>query len=187
MRLVDELIHLYGTEGRASYHGERVSQKAHALQSAHQAEMQGAADSLVVAALLHDVGHLVVGLPEGIAAEGVDGRHEVAGEAWLSRHFGPEVTEPIRLHVAAKRYLCAVDPEYLARLSTASRTSLRLQGGPFLAPEAEAFKAHPHHLAAVRLRRWDDEAKVPGLDVPELEHYRAHLERVIITDSREPG
>ena len=108
---------------------------------------------------------------------GVDGRHEEAGCAWLSRHFGPEVTEPIRLHVAAKRYLCAVDPVYLAGLSPASRLSLSRPGRPDGVEERGAeFESNAYHRDAVRLRHWDDTAKVPGLAVPGLEHYRDRLE-----------
>jgi predicted HD phosphohydrolase len=133
-------------------------------------------DALVVAALLHDVGHLLDGQDEDLADRGVDGRHEEAGCAWLSRHFGPEVTEPIRLHVAAKRYLCAVDRSYLSGLSRASRLSLELQGGPMTSAEVAAFEGHPFFRDAVRLRRWDDTAKVPGLAVPGPSHYQARLQ-----------
>jgi gamma-butyrobetaine dioxygenase len=94
----------------------------------------------------------------------------------LARWFGPEVTEPVRLHVAAKRYLCAVEPGYLAALSPASVHSLGLQGGPMTDAEARAFESNPYYRDAVRLRRWDDEAKVVGLAVPGIEHYRDRLE-----------
>jgi phosphonate degradation associated HDIG domain protein len=162
--------------GRAAYHGEAVSQVEHALQSAHLAEAEGATDALVVAALLHDVGHLISGHDEDAADQCIDDRHEVAGAAWLSCRFGSGVVEPIRLHVAAKRYLCVVEPDYFLGLSPASRRSLELQGGPFRAEERAAFEANPHHRAAVRLRRWDDAAKVPGLAVPGLDHYLDRIE-----------
>ena len=110
MQIVEEILDLFATKGASAYHGEAVSQAEHALQAADLAEQEGSPDALVVAALLHDVGHLLDGQDEDLAIRGVDGRHEEAGGAWLSRHFGPEVIEPIRLHVAAKRYLCAVDP-----------------------------------------------------------------------------
>ena len=122
------------------------------------------------------MGHLLDGQDEDLATRGIDGHHEEAGSAWLARHFGPEVIEPIRLHVAAKRYLCAVDPAYLAGLSPASRLSLSVQGGPMDAEERAAFEANPYHRDALRLRHWDDTAKVPGLDVPGLGHYRDRLE-----------
>ena len=181
MSIVDEICDRFATKGHASYIGEAVSQLEHALQSAYHAEQAGASDELVVAALLHDFGHLIHKLPEDCADQGIDDRHEALGQAWLSRHFGPAVTEPVRLHVDAKRYLCATDPNYMRRLSPASRQSLALQGGPFTADEARRFEANPHHHAAVELRRWDDLAKVPDMEVPTLEHYRPRLEKQVRT------
>jgi phosphonate degradation associated HDIG domain protein len=175
MGIVDDILDLFATRGAAAYHGEAVSQEEHALQAAELAGREGAPDALVVAALLHDVGHLLDGQDEDLAARGVDGRHEEAGCTWLSRHFGPEVTEPIRLHVAAKRYLCAVDRSYLAGLSPASRLSLKLQGGPMTPAEVAGFERNPFFREAVRLRHWDDTAKVPGLAVPGPSHYRDRL------------
>jgi phosphonate degradation associated HDIG domain protein len=176
MRIADEVMNLLAGPGREAYLGELVSQAEHALQAAWLAERDGAPDSLVVSALLHDVGHLVLGAKEDVADLGIDAHHEDAGAAWLARHFGPEVAGPARLHVAAKRYLCAVDPAYLDGLSPASRLSLRLQGGPMSPDEAARFELDPHHALAIRLRRWDDEAKVPGFNVPGLEHYRSRIE-----------
>jgi [1-hydroxy-2-(trimethylamino)ethyl]phosphonate dioxygenase len=132
-----------------------------------------------VAALLHDVGHLLHDLPENIADQGIDAHHEELSEAWLSHHFGPEITEPVKLHVAAKRYLCAVDPDYLNQLSPASLQSLELQGGAFSHKEAAEFARLSHSREAVQLRRWDDQAKVLGIEVPPLEHYRARLEAAL--------
>jgi gamma-butyrobetaine dioxygenase len=175
MDVVELVVRLFAVGGEAAYFGEAVSQTAHALQSAHLAERAGAEDTLVAAALLHDVGHLLHGLPEDVAERGIDGRHEQGGADWLARHFGPAVSEPVRLHVAAKRYLCAVEPAYLTGLSPASRRSLALQGGPFDAAGVRAFEAEPYFRDAVRLRRWDDEAKVSGLAVPGLDHYRGRL------------
>lgn len=137
MTIVDEIMDLFSRRGAAAYHGEAVSQTEHALQAAELAEREGAADNLVAAALLHDVGHLLDGQDEDLADRGLDGRHEEAGCSWLAAYFGPNVTEPIRLHVAAKRYLCAVDPGYLAGLSPSSSLSLSLQGGPMEAEERE--------------------------------------------------
>jgi gamma-butyrobetaine dioxygenase len=182
MRIVEEILELFATRGAAAYHGEEVSQEEHALQAAEMAEREGAPDALIVAALLHDVGHLLDGQDEDLAVRGVDGRHEEEGCAWLSRHFGPEVTEPIRLHVAAKRYLCAVDPSYLAGLSPASALSLKLQGGPMSPAEVAAFEANATFRDAVRLRYWDDTAKIPGLPVPGPLHYRGRLEAVARRD-----
>ena len=154
------------------HYGEGVSQEEHALQAAWLAERQGAPATLVAAALLHDIGHLLHELPEDIADQNVDTQHESLGSAWLSQHFGPAVSEPVRLHVAAKRYLCAVEPGYRAALSAASEQSLMLQGGPFDAAAAAAFRAQPGAADAIALRRWDDEAKANGLATPDLAHFR---------------
>ena len=178
--MIDQLAELFATRGRAAYFGEAVSEAEHALQAADLAAKAGADDALIVAALLHDVGHLLHGLDESIADRGLDGRHEDAGHAWLVGRFGPEVAEPVRLHVAAKRYLCAVDPTYLDGLSPSSVKSLHLQGGPMSATEVAAFERHPHHAAAVRLRRWDDGAKVPGLVVPPFDDYRDRIAAVAL-------
>jgi [1-hydroxy-2-(trimethylamino)ethyl]phosphonate dioxygenase len=175
MSVVNQILELFATKGHEAYVGEPVSQREHALQAAHHAEQASASDELIVAALLHDIGHLLHKLPEDAADHGLDTRHEMIGQAWLARHFGPGVTEPIRLHVPAKRYLCATDPEYRARLSAASLQSLALQGGPFGQEELEEFQKNPFFRDAIALRRWDDLAKVPGMRVAELEHYRPRL------------
>jgi phosphonate degradation associated HDIG domain protein len=176
---VDKILNLFAVAGEAAYFGEAVAQTEHALQSAHLAAGAGADDELIVAALLHDIGHLLRGLPEDVARHGIDDTHEEAGALWLERHFGPAVSAPVRLHVSAKRYLCAVDATYLTGLSPASQLSLRLQGGPFTDGEARAFERQAHFAAALALRRWDDGAKVPGLAVPALPAYRRSLETAL--------
>ena len=178
MKIVDDIMRLFELRGAMAYHGEAVSQTEHALQAANLAESEGASNHLVIAALLHDIGHLLNGQDEDLASRGVDGRHEEAGCVWLATHFGPLVTEPVRMHVAVKRYLCAVDPSYLSSLSAASKTSLILQGGPMSTSECAEFEHHPRLRDAIRLRHWDDTAKVPGLKVPGLDHYRVRLESV---------
>jgi len=178
-RAADEIIQLMKARGGASYFGEPVSQLEHALQAAWFASQAGSPPALVAAALLHDIGHLLHDLPENVADSGVDTRHEEAGYQWLSTAFGPAVAEPVRAHVAAKRYLCRVDPEYLAQLSPASVQSLALQGGPFSAEEAGVFEKLPWYREAVQLRRWDDAAKQPGLVVPPLDDYRVLLTTLI--------
>lgn len=180
MSIIDEIFRLFAVAGQGAYFGEAVTETEHALQAAHLAASAGAGDALVCAALLHDVGHLLHGLGEDVAARGIDARHEDGGADWLALHFGPDVTEPVRLHVAAKRYLCAADPSYHAGLSPASRQSLRLQGGPMTAEEARAFEAGRYAREAAALRRWDDGAKVPGLEVPGLEAYRGRLEAQLL-------
>jgi phosphonate degradation associated HDIG domain protein len=175
-KTIDRILELFQERGGALYGGEAVSQLEHALQAAMAAEKEGASPAMISAALLHDLGHLLHNLPEDSAEHGVDDRHEDLACRWLERHFGPEVTEPIRLHVAAKRYLCATDTNYHSALSDASRLSLEIQGGPFSSEETSAFRENPHFHAAVRLRVWDDIAKVPSLKTPDLVHFRKSLE-----------
>jgi len=179
MKIADRIFGLFAERGHDAYFGEAVSQLEHALQAAWLAEQSRALPLLVAAALLHDIGHLIHGLPENIADHGIDGVHEAAGADWLANYFGPGITEPIRMHVSAKRYLCYADSAYRAQLSPASIQSLSLQGGPFTVAEACAMEAKPYFQDALSLRRWDDIAKVPGLVVPPLEHYRELIEGLI--------
>jgi phosphonate degradation associated HDIG domain protein len=162
-------------KGSRRYGLAAVSQLQHALQAALLAEQTGGDAALVTAALLHDIGHMVHGLGEDPAADGVDDRHEELGRAYLAALFGPAVTEPVRLHVAAKRYLCATEPDYFAKLSPDSVRSLALQGGPMSAAEVAAFDALPHAEAAVRLRRFDEGAKVAALPTPSVAHFVPYL------------
>lgn len=181
MTPTDRLLALMERAGAERYGMEAVSQLQHARQCADHALKSGAPDSLVIAAFLHDIGHVVDERAEVAAKRGIDRRHEEIGAGFLSRWFGPEVTEPIRLHVAAKRYLCAVDDDYHATLSPASVHSLQLQGGIFSPQEAEAFIGQPHAPAAVSLRRWDDLAKDPqaeGLTLDQMRPRVAALMRI---------
>lgn len=176
---IDDVLALYERWG-SDHYDEAISQLDHALQTAALAVRAGAAEPLVAAALLHDVGHLLE-LDAGgswAGADAVDHDHESVGARYLAPLFPPAVTAPIALHVRAKRYRSAVDPAYLAALSAGSTASLALQGGPFTAAEAAAFEANPGFGPAVELRGWDDEGKVEDLDVPPLAHYRALLGRV---------
>ncbi|GIL00045.1 MAG: hypothetical protein BroJett029_42530 [Alphaproteobacteria bacterium] len=177
-RVIAEIEAMFARRGHEGY-GEGVSQREHALQAAWIAEQAGRPKAQVVAALLHDIGHLMHDLPEDIADQGIDTQHESLASAWLSQHFGPEVSEPVRLHVAAKRYLCHAEAGYLDRLSAASVLSLRLQGGPMTAEEAGRFRREPFLAEAVDLRRWDDEAKVVGATTPDLAHFRPAIESVL--------
>ena len=170
MRVIDEICTAFERRGQETY-GEGISQLDHALQCAAFAERDGADAALVTATLLHDIGHLLHDLPADVADTGIDTQHEASGSAWLSRHFGPEVTEPVRMHVAAKRYLATMEPGYFERLSEASKLSLRLQGGPMTATQAATFAAEPFFTDAIRLRRWDEEGKIFGYHGPALDHF----------------
>jgi gamma-butyrobetaine dioxygenase len=129
----------------------------------------------VAAALLHDVGHFQGTVTGRDLMQGIDNRHSDTGAAWLAQWFGPEVTEPVRLHVAAKRYLCAVEPDYFRQLSPASVFTLEVQGGPMSPAEVGEFEAGGCAQQAVRLRRWDEAAKDPAATAPPFDHYRPLL------------
>jgi phosphonate degradation associated HDIG domain protein len=184
--IFSEIRNLLLQRGGSAYHGEAVTQLEHALQAGWLAQQEKASTELIVAALLHDIGHL---LEETIIANCAErGRpvsasqthtperdlsHETLGADWLEQKGLPlDVTEPIRMHVPAKRYLCRAEPGYLAALSPTSVASLRVQGGPMTEEEAQRFQALRHFQAAVRLRRWDEAAKVPDCQVPALDSYR---------------
>jgi phosphonate degradation associated HDIG domain protein len=181
--IIDRIIQLFHERGDAAYIGEPVSQTEHALQAALAAENANMPAHAVIVALLHDIGHILHQLPEDCAEHGIDDRHEELGCRFLLKHFGPDVCEPVRLHVPAKRFLCAVEPAYLRDLSPASVRSLELQGGPYSAGEAEVFQSASHWADAVAVRRCDDLAKVPGLKTPDFEHYRPYLEKALVTAS----
>jgi phosphonate degradation associated HDIG domain protein len=178
--VIDVIFERFRSYGAAAYLGEPVTLTEHMLQTAFAAEEDAAPDTLVAAALLHDYGHLVHDLPEDSAEHGIDTRHEDVGFVFLARHFPPAVIDPVRLHVAAKRFLCAAEPAYLERLSNASRLSLELQGGPFGEHEAREFRAEPYWQDAVRLRRYDDIGKEPGRPLPDLERFRRLLESLLV-------
>ena len=173
--IVDALFDLYRRHGH-SYYDDTVTQTEHALQTAALAEAEHASQPLVAAALLHDIGHLL--LDEHAARPhflGSDQAHERVGALTLRRWFPPSVTTPIALHVPAKRCLVTTDPNYAAGLSPASRRSLAVQGGPMSPTEASTFARRRHARDACRLRRWDDNAKVAARTTPGLESYRATL------------
>ena len=180
--IIDKIIQAFHQYGHLEY-GERVNMREHMLQSAVFAEQDQADDLMIAAAVLHDYGHFVHGLGEDIADQGIDGRHEEVGAEALKDYFVPEVIEPMRLHVAAKRYLCAVDAEYFATVSPASLQSLELQGGPFSLEEAQAFEQNPHFERAIKLRLYDEAGKVPEMKTPPIEHYRPYLENALIRNA----
>ena len=176
MSVADEVLALYQARGAAAYFGERVSMTEHGLQAGYFAQVQGAPAALIVAALLHDVGHLLEQVPDDLGDWTSDAHHEQTGARWLAQRFPAQICEPVRLHVPAKRYLCAVDAGYFAQLSAASVHTLKLQGGPMSAHEVAQFQRQPFCEDAVRLRHWDDQGKVAGLKTPSLHDYLPLIE-----------
>lgn len=178
---VEEVLALYDRWGAHRY-DEVLTQHDHAVQTATLAAAAGGSEPLVAAALLHDVGHLLdLDANDGRPGASTDLAHEARGARYLAGLFPPAVTGPIALHVSAKRYRCTVDPPYRAALSAGSTRSLALQGGTMTAEEVARFEQHPSFGDAVRLRGWDDDGKVDGLDVAPLGSYRDLLDRVRTT------
>jgi phosphonate degradation associated HDIG domain protein len=173
-RFTAELLGWLERAGATRY-DEIVTQYEHAVQSAALATQRGGSPTLIVAALLHDVGHLLVDEQGHTGFLARDLEHERVGAGWLSRTFGADVTEPIRMHVAAKRYLCSIDTAYYHGLSEGSKRSFVVQGGTMTGDEIEAFLAHPAAQNALELRRIDDLAKEPRRVVPGALEYRELL------------
>ena len=163
------------------YGGEAVTQLEHALQGATLARQQGATSSLVTAALLHDIGHLLHDLPQDAPDEGVDDVHENLAAQFLAAHFTPDVVEPVRLHVEAKRYLCATENGYLQLLSAPSIQSLALQGGPMDKSEVSDFEQSPYYKQAVQLRIWDDSAKDPSVQTAPIESFADDIAAALLS------
>ena len=180
--VVQQIISLYEEKGGREYEGEGVSQLEHALQAATHAERAGAPPALVCAALLHDIGHLLNDKGDTPTLRGVDDEHQNAALPFLRGRFPAAVVEPIRLHVDAKRYLCAMRPGYFAALSDDSKRSLGLQGGIFIEGQAEAFISQAGADRAVRLRVWDDQAKTAGLATPPLAHFLERARRCALAN-----
>jgi len=174
---IEEICALFEAKGGRMYSGEPVSQLEHALQTAAMAEDAGADAALVSAALLHDLGHLLNDQGETPTQRGIDDVHQYYALPFLRPLFGDDVLEPIRLHVDAKRYLCATRAGYHSALSPDSRRSLALQGGIYSPAEADAFAAQPGAARAVDLRLWDDAAKTAGRSTPALAHFAAIMSR----------
>ena len=171
MLSLPDIERLFRDHGRIEYAGEGVTQLEHALQTAQLAEQAGAAPELVTAALLHDLGHMLNLQGETPTVRGIDDQHQYFAVPFLRGLFPAAVIEAIRLHVDAKRALCALEPGYYDALSEDSKRSLVLQGGTYSAEQAATFRAKPHAEAAMQVRRWDDAAKVPGASTPPLSHY----------------
>lgn len=177
--IIPFLGEIFARRGAEEYLGESVTIAEHMLQGAQLAEAAGASEEVIAAALLHDVGHFTHDFPVDAADQGIDSRHEEAGARVLQDWFPQIVLDCVRHHVAAKRYLCATDPAYFAKLSEASVLSLNLQGGPMAADEVAEFEKNPNHRDIVQVRIWDDEGKVPGQTTPDFPYYMPMLNRVV--------
>jgi gamma-butyrobetaine dioxygenase len=172
MTAAETIGEMFAGPGARDHLGEPVPIGEHMLQAGALAEAADAANALVAAALLHDIGHL-------LGEDEDEDRHGEAGANWLSQWFGAAVTEPVRLHVPAKRYLCAADAEYFGLLSAESVRTLSLQGGPMTAAEVAAFEALPFFRDAVSVRRWDDQAKDPVITPPRFAHFAPLLKTLL--------
>ena len=169
--MINDIISIYAKWGTHTY-DEQLSQMDHAIQCAELARQSGASDDLIIASLLHDIGHLLeLESKSGNVNIDINDRHEATGTRYLARSFGSGVTAPIALHVDAKRYLCAVEPTYFDTLSEGSVRSLELQGGPMTDEEARRFEGLPGFEDAVSLRRWDEQGKILDLEVAPFSAY----------------
>ena len=176
---VDQIFSIFREYGSRHY-GENISELEHALQTAEFARQFGESDSIVLSCLLHDYGHMLHDLGEDIAQHGIDAKHEIIGATLLKDLFPEIILEPIRQHVAAKRYLCWKNPAYEAGLSESSRLSLQLQGGPMTDVEAQKFETNPHFIACIKVRYYDDMGKVPDMPTADLQSYRSLIEKYLL-------
>ena len=171
----DRVLDFLSTAGQSEYYGEEVSQLEHALQAAHNARLDGGTEQEIIAALLHDLGHIWPVEGRQTTSVGVVSHDRIGAEVLKELGFSEDVADIVGGHVAAKRYLVATDRDYAAKLSDVSVDSLRRQGGPMSAEELENFTSSPNWRSMVRVRTWEDNAKTPGVDVPGLEAYRQML------------
>lgn len=183
--ILDMIEAIFTLHGADSYLGEEVTMAQHMLQAAWLGEQQGETEAVILAALLHDVGHYANKLPPEVLMSGTDNRHQESAASWLADFFPAGIVEPIRLHVAAKRYLVTVNPDYRAQLSKASINSLSLQGGDMSAAEVAVMETNPYLDMAIRLRRLDDQGKDPELVTPDFSYFKPRLARWLMPPARE--
>lgn len=177
--IANDIILLYEQYGGSEYAGEKVTQLEHMVQAARLAEQEGYDEEVILAAFLHDVGHICVSAQEGNAMGGwgVKDHEEVGADYLREKGFSKRLARLVASHVEAKRYLTWKDPLYYEQLSEASKITLEYQGGPMLTDEAGAFEAHPLFSLIIKMRHWDDVAKIEHLEVGDLEKYRAMIVR----------
>lgn len=173
--IIANILQLFNEKGHSEYGGEAVTQLEHALQSGSLAREENASDHLVTAALLHDIGHLLHDLPEDAPLHGIDDVHENKAAVFLRKYFPEAVTEPVRLHVEAKRYLATKESSYFDLLSEPSKQSLVLQGGLMSAEEISLFEQNSFFSDSIRLRRWDDQAKIKEFPTEPIEDFHSNL------------
>jgi phosphonate degradation associated HDIG domain protein len=173
--IIADILKLFNDKGHSDYGGEAVTQLEHALQTATLARENNASDQLITAALLHDIGHLLHDLPNDAPLKGIDDVHENKAAVFLRKYFPEAVTEPVRLHVMAKRYLSSTEETYYSLLSEPSKQSLVLQGGLMSSAEVSAFEQNPFFSDAVMLRKWDDQAKVKELTTAPVEDFEKNI------------
>jgi phosphonate degradation associated HDIG domain protein len=173
--IIADILKLFNDKGHSEYGGEAVTQLEHALQTATLARENNASDQLITAALLHDIGHLLHDLPNDAPLKGIDDVHENKAAVFLRKYFPEAVTEPVRLHVMAKRYLSSTEETYYSLLSEPSKQSLVLQGGLMSTAEVSAFEQNPFFSDAVMLRKWDDQAKVQELTTAPVEDFEKNI------------
>ncbi len=178
LKIAEQIIDLYKKKGGANYSGENITQLEHASQAAQLAEKNGQEEEIILAAFLHDIGHLLDDEP---AAENMDGYgvkdHEALGADYLLRlGFSEKIATLVKSHVEAKRYLCAVNTRYYEQLSHASKMTLQFQGGPMKEQEVKAFEQNPLKNLIIKMRTWDEEAKYPNIPIIDLKKMQRMIE-----------
>jgi phosphonate degradation associated HDIG domain protein len=186
----DEIFEMYSNYGGGEYAGEKVSQLEHMVQAAQLAEEEGYDEEVILAAFLHDIGHISEAAasassassdPRRMGAFGIKDHEAIGAEFLREKGFSKKVARLVESHVEAKRYLTVKDPAYYARLSEASKRTLEYQGGPMTEEEALAFEQYPLFDLIIKMRLWDEEAKIANKPLPDLERYREMMYRHLIT------
>lgn len=177
--IVPFLADIFHRRGHEEYLGEPVTMAEHMLQGAYFAKRQKECDEIIVATLLHDIGHFTSEFGMFSMNDTTDRWHEDAGAAILAPFFPVLITDCVRYHVSAKRYLCAIDSIYFEQLSAASKHSLQLQGGPMNAAQVAEFERNPNLDSIVKVRRFDDQGKVPNMKTPAFDHYQPTIQKIV--------